>query len=75
MAAGGYLSNCRAITMRWMWPLPLQIPVTAKPQPVPRVDDTSRTGVSTFSTGTGLDGCKQDLTQLKIFRCWEAAKW
>jgi hypothetical protein len=30
MAADGYLSSCRAITMRWMWPVPPQIRVTAK---------------------------------------------
>jgi len=42
MAADGYLSSCRAITMRWMWPVPPQIRVTAKTAAsFPRVDDTA----------------------------------
>jgi hypothetical protein len=32
--ADRYLSSCPAITMRWMWPVPPQIRVTAKPRPV-----------------------------------------
>ena len=32
MAADGYLSTCRVITMRWMWPVPAD-PGDGKPRP------------------------------------------